>query len=111
MRSRWKGIAVLGCVLVPVALAGCGEATVGSAVRTSAPAAKADPPSTPRPHQTGAASSGAVATSSSKGGAAAVAREVAAPLEASSSPALASVQHASAATPAKAGAAIVAAGA
>ncbi len=111
MRSKWKGIAVLGCVLVPVALAGCGETTVGSAVRTSAPSAKADPPSTPKPHQTGAASSGVVAARSSKGGAAGVAKEVADPLEADSYPAPASVQHASAATPAKAGAAIVAAGA
>jgi cell wall-associated NlpC family hydrolase len=111
MRSTWKGIAVLGCALVPVALAGCGEATVGSAVRTSAPGAKADPPNTPRPHQTGARSSGAAATSSSKGGAAGAAKEVADPLEADSYPAPAAVQHASAATPAKAGAAVVAAGA
>ncbi len=111
MRSTWKGIAVLGCVLVPVALAGCGEATVGSAVRTSARGAKADPPSTPGPHQSGGASSGAVATSSSKGAAAGVAKEVADPLEADSYPAPASVHHASAATPAKAGAEVVAAGA
>jgi cell wall-associated NlpC family hydrolase len=111
MRSTWKRIAVLGCVLVPVALAGCGEATVGSAVRTSTPAAKADPPSTSTRHLTGAASSSAAATSPSKGGAAGVAKEVADPLEADSYPAPASVQHASAATPAKAGAAIVAAGA
>ena len=112
MRSTWKVVAVLGCVLVPVALAGCGEATVGSAVRTSAPGAKADPPSTPTRQQTGAASSSTGAASSSpKGGAAGVAKEVADPLEADSHPAPASVQHASAATPAKAGAAIVAAGA
>jgi len=111
MRSTRKRIAVLGCVLVSVALAGCGEATVGSAVKTSPAASKSDPPPAPKLHQPGAASTDPAATSPTKGGAAGVAKEVADPLEADSYPAPASVKHASAATPAKAGAEIVAAGA
>jgi cell wall-associated NlpC family hydrolase len=105
-----KGIATFGCLLAAVALAGCGEAAVGSGTSTSgsgsakradggAHAAAKDP----------APDSGAIApaTATSPG----TTKEVADPLEADSYPAPASVRHASAATPTKAGAAIVAAGA
>ncbi|MCW3019797.1 MAG: hypothetical protein JWN10_2105, partial [Solirubrobacterales bacterium] len=74
---------------------------------TSPAAAKSDPPAQ-EPHQPAAASTTAVAKPHAKGGAAGVAKEVADPLEADSYPAPASVQHASAATPAKAGAEIAA---
>jgi cell wall-associated NlpC family hydrolase len=111
MRSKRKGIAVLGAVLVAVALAGCGEATVGSGSKTSPATVKSDPAPAPKPHQTGAASADGVATTGADGTRAGVAKEVADPLEADSYPAPASVQHASAATPAKASAAVVAAGA
>jgi cell wall-associated NlpC family hydrolase len=111
MRSKRKGIAVLAAALVSVALAGCGEATVGSGVKTSSSAAKPDPPAAPKSHQTGTASADGVATTPASGSGPGVAKEVADPLEADSDPAPASVQHASAATPAKASAAVVAAGA
>jgi cell wall-associated NlpC family hydrolase len=111
MRSKRKGIAVLGAVLVAVALAGCGEATVGSGSKTSPAATKPDPPAAPKAHQTAAASADDVARTPAGATAAGVAKEVADPLEADSYPAPASVQHASAATPAKASAAVVAAGA
>ena len=111
MRSKRKLIAVLSAVLVAVALAGCGEATVGAGAKTSTAAAKPDPPAAPRQPQTTSASGDGVATAPASSGGAGVAKEVADPLEAESDPAPASVQHASAATPAKASAAVVAAGA
>lgn len=111
MRSTRKGIAVLGCVLVAAVLAGCGEATVGSSVKSSPAGVRPDPPGALKSRPAAATSSSAVAASPAKAGAGGVAKEVADPLEADSYPAPASVQHASAATPAKAGAAIVAAGA
>jgi cell wall-associated NlpC family hydrolase len=111
MRSKRKGIAVLTAALVAVALAGCGEATVGSGSTSSSTAAKSDPPAAPKPHQSAAAGGDGVATTPASGSGSGVAKEVADPLEADSYPAPASVQHASAATPAKASAAIVAAGA
>ncbi|HUA12054.1 MAG TPA: hypothetical protein VMA83_08630 [Solirubrobacteraceae bacterium] len=91
---------MLGCALTVVALAACGEAKVGSGdpaaagpqhARKARRSADADPARDP-----------------ADGGSA---REVADPLEAESYPAPASVKHASADAPAKAGAAIVAAGA
>ncbi len=97
-----KAAAALGCVLTAGTLAACGEATVGTSTSASKPAAKADPPP--------GANSDAVATSSTKGDPPGVVKEVADPLEADSYPAPASVSHASAATPTKAGE-IVAAGA
>ena len=110
-----KALVAAGGLLAAGTLAACGEATVGSAVRASrttgaadppAQATAADPPGTtttdPPAHTT------AEAVASAPPGAA---KEVADPLEADSYPAPASVQHASAATPAKAGASIVAAGA
>jgi len=39
-----KAVALLGCALAAVALAACGEATVGSGVTASKAAAKSDPP-------------------------------------------------------------------
>ena len=98
-----KTIAVLGCLLTAVALAACGEATVGSGGKASKAAAKS---SGSHVGVVGAALDSA-ATNGSRG----VAKEVADPLEADSYPAPASVKHASAATPTKAGEAIVAAGA
>jgi cell wall-associated NlpC family hydrolase len=111
MRSKRKGIAVLGAALVAVALAGCGEATVGSVSKPSPAAKKSDPPTAPKPHQTAAASADGVATTPTGATGAGVSKEVADPLEADSYPAPASVQHATAATPAKASAGAVAAGA
>jgi cell wall-associated NlpC family hydrolase len=98
-----KAATALGCLLTASTLAACGEATVGTATSPSKPAAKADPPA--------GATSDAVARSRAKGDPPGVTKEVADPLEADSYPAPASVSHASAATPSKAGEAIVAAGA
>jgi cell wall-associated NlpC family hydrolase len=111
MRSKRKLIAVLSAVLVAVALAGCGEATVGAGAKTSTTATKPDPPAAPKQSQTPSASGGTVTTAPASSTGAGVAKEVADPLEAESDPAPASVQHASAATPTKASAAVVAAGA
>jgi cell wall-associated NlpC family hydrolase len=111
MRSKRKLIAVLSAVLVAVALAGCGEATVGAGAKTSSTATKPDPPAAPKQSQTPSASGGTVTTAPASSTGAGVAKEVADPLEAESDPAPASVQHASAATPTKASAAVVAAGA
>jgi len=107
MTSARQGIGAIGCLLAALALAGCGEAAPGSGARaakastgTSATSAVAkDPPArTPGATQARASSRG-------------VAKEAADPLEADSYPVPASVKHASAATPAKAGESIVAAGA
>jgi cell wall-associated NlpC family hydrolase len=106
-----KATAAIVCLLAAATLAACGEATPGSGTAapkhtasTDPPTAKADPPGSTS--TTGAASTSATATN-----AAGVAHEVADPLEADSYPAPASVKHASAAAPRKAGEAIVAAGA
>jgi cell wall-associated NlpC family hydrolase len=106
-----KATAAIVCLLAAATLAACGEATPGSGTAapkhtasTDPPTAKADPPGSTS--TTGAASTSATATN-----AAGVTREVADPLEADSYPAPASVKHASAAAPRKAGEAIVAAGA
>jgi hypothetical protein len=93
-RNRIR-IAVLGCLLLP-ALSSCGESGAGSGgARTSS--------------KVGAAPVGVVGLSakSSPGSR----REIADPQEANSFPVSASVRHAAAATPAKAGGAIVASGA
>jgi cell wall-associated NlpC family hydrolase len=97
-----RGIAALGCLVAAATLAACGEATVGSGTGASSSAARTastDPPPAV-----------AVVTPTT-GSRRPVAKEVADPLEADSYPAPASVKHASAATPRKAGEAIVAAGA
>jgi cell wall-associated NlpC family hydrolase len=106
-----KATAAIMCLLAAATLAACGEATPGSGTTapkhtasTDPPTANADPPGSTT--TTGAASTSATATN-----AAGVSREVADPLEADSYPAPASVKHASAAAPRKAGEAIVAAGA
>jgi cell wall-associated NlpC family hydrolase len=98
-----RAIAAVGCVLAAGTVAGCGEATVGTAGTTPAKAAKADPPAT--------AVTSAVATSAATSDRPSVAKEVADPLEADSYPAPASVHHSAAKAPVKAGEAIVAAGA
>lgn len=102
-----KAIVIVGCLLGVVVLAACGEAKVSSAIRREG--AAADPPGK-APARPGNASSGAAATPGPSGGAGA-AKEVADPLEDESYPAPASVKHASAAAPTRAGEAIVAAGA
>lgn len=99
-----RAIAAVGCVLAAGTLAGCGEAVVGSAGTSTPKAAH-------KPGPTGATVTNAVATSARKGDPAGVAKEVADPLEADSYPAPASVHHSTAKSPAKAGEAIVAAGA
>ncbi len=91
-----------GCLLALGALSACGEATVGSVAPAAKRAGKSDPP----PRAAAAAKAGTIAGSDRAG----APKEVADPLEADSYPAPASVEHASAAAPAKAGA-IVAAGA
>jgi cell wall-associated NlpC family hydrolase len=106
-----RTIAVVGCVLAAGTLAGCGEATVGSAgTNTPRAAGKADP-SGAKSDPPGATVTSAVATSTAKGDPPGVTKEVADPLEADSYPAPASVHHSAAKSPAKAGEAIVAAGA
>ncbi len=113
MRALRPGISAFGCLLAAVALAGCGEAAVGSGVhtppassQTGAPARTdgADPPA-------GAGATAGAGAASATATAPASAKEVADPLEADSYPVPASVKHASAATPTKAGESIVAAGA
>jgi cell wall-associated NlpC family hydrolase len=95
--------AAVGCLLALTALNACGEATVGSPAKTTSTrsggshGAAADPPS-----------SAAVGGGGASPG---VAKEVADPLEKDSYPAPASVEHAAAAAPKRAGEAIVAAGA
>jgi len=94
---------VLGCLLAATVLAACGEATAGSGAKASTPRAAVG-------------ASGELLAGTAVGSAAArrpagTTKEVADPLERDSYPAPASVKHASAATPAKAGEAIVAAGA
>lgn len=84
-------------------LAACGSAGSGSGAKAQRTSAKAPTPA--------AVVSSAVTRSSATGGPPAVAKEVADPLEADSYPAPASVKHASATAPTKAGQAIVAAGA
>jgi cell wall-associated NlpC family hydrolase len=98
-----RAIATVGCLLAAGMLAGCGEATVGTARSATKAAAKADP--------TGATITTAVATSPGKSGTPGVAKEVADPLEADSYPTTGSVHHSAAKAPVKAGEAIVAAGA
>jgi hypothetical protein len=118
-------IVALGCVLSAALLAACGEATIGSGApgpRTASSAtarsgardsnssarasALAGAGADPAPHGLGAGGSDSAAA-----GSRGVAKEVADPLEAESYPSPASVKHAAADTPAKAGEAIVAAGA
>jgi cell wall-associated NlpC family hydrolase len=102
MSSSGKLIAAIGPLLLAAALAGCGSGAAGSGgeVRKSGSkgSGSGDVP---------AAVVGAAPRASSRG----AVREVADPQEAASFPAPASVHHAAAASPAKAGEAIVAAGA
>jgi cell wall-associated NlpC family hydrolase len=104
-----RAIGVLGCLLAAVALAACGEAAVGSGAGTTGAASStrasgsSDPAKDPPADPAGKAPA--------DGGSSGAVKEVADPLEQESYPAPASVRHASAATPTKAGEAIVAAGA
>jgi cell wall-associated NlpC family hydrolase len=98
-----RALAAFGCLLAAGALGACGEATVGSVAPAAKRVARSDPPSS-------RTAPGAAAGVPPGAGANGATREVADPLEADSYPAPASVKHASAAAPAKAGA-IVAAGA
>jgi cell wall-associated NlpC family hydrolase len=94
MKSRLDSSAAAVCLLAVAMLAGCGEAGVSGSGHTSKASAKP-----------------AVVVAAAPAGTQGVAREVADPQEASSFPAPASVHHKSAATPARASADIVAAGA
>ncbi len=113
MTCTRKALAGVGCLLAISGLAACGEATVGSGAGAAKRSAGSDPaparPDPPRATTNAVARTNAVATTPA-GGRPGVTKEVADPLEADSYPAPASVKHASAATPTKAGA-IVAAGA
>ncbi len=104
-----KAIAATGCLLAAGTLAACGEATVGTGTAARRPTGTSDPPSAGSKPPGGAATD--PASTPASGDTSGVAKEVADPLEADSYPAPASVKHASAATPTKAGEAIVAAGA
>jgi cell wall-associated NlpC family hydrolase len=100
MREDRRGaISVFACLLALAALTGCGASADGAGQQSSPPPA--------RP-AAGAGAASVAARSTSGGG---VARQVADPQEASSFPVTGTVHHAAAATPAKAGEAIVAAGA
>src|SRR5271169_589592 len=103
MPASGKLIAALVCVLAGAALAACGEAHLGTAANTSGVDPKPGHRSVPSPDPS--------SRSSTTADAKAVVKEVADPEEARSFPAPASVHHPAAATPAKAGKAIVAAGA
>jgi len=106
-----KASAALACVLAASAIAACGEASVGAGGATATKSTRAN-------RSSATALADAVVTRSSQGhslpsvgNSRGVAKEAADPLEADSYPAPASAKHASAATPTKAGEAIVAAGA
>jgi len=101
--SPRKTIAALCCLLGAGALGACGEAAVGSAAK----AAKAGTTTTAPSGLVAGTAVGGTGAGSSSG----TVTEVADPQEANSFPAPASVHHAPAATPKKAGEAIVAAGA
>jgi len=98
-------------VLAAAAIIGCGESGAGAAAHASNAAAhtsKADPPAGATAGAADPAPSAGATGAVSSGG---VAKEVADPLESSSYPAPASVHHKAAATPARAGEVVVAAGA
>jgi cell wall-associated NlpC family hydrolase len=97
MTRSGRLIAALGCLLIVPAISGCGESGVGSGRPSSESKAGVAP----------VAVVGAPATRSPQG----ARREIADPQEADSFPVSGSVHHAAAATPAKAGEAVVAAGA
>jgi cell wall-associated NlpC family hydrolase len=99
MSSAARLIAAIGCLLGMAALSGCGAGKSSSPPGASKKSGSSE--------LTAAAVAGAGAPVRARG----TIREVADPQEASSFPAPASVHHAAAATPAKAGEAIVAAGA
>jgi cell wall-associated NlpC family hydrolase len=99
MGSSRKLSALLCCLLGGLALGACGEATIGSGAHQS-----------PRAGVKAAVVAAAISPAT-RSGAAGTPKEVADPTEAASFPAPASVHHAAAATPHKAGEAIVAAGA
>jgi cell wall-associated NlpC family hydrolase len=103
MRPIRKLTAAIACAVIAAVIAGCGSAGAGSAGGSSKPGTKTGPPS----ELASAAVLGGAAQGSSRGSTGMVAD----PQEASSFPAPRSVHHAAAATPAKAGEAIVAAGA
>jgi cell wall-associated NlpC family hydrolase len=103
MRRICKTTAAIGCALLAAVIAGCGGSGRGSAGVTSKTGAKAG--------SSAELASAAVLGGSPQAGSRGSARMVADPQEAASFPAPKSVHHAAAATPAKAGEAIVAAGA
>jgi cell wall-associated NlpC family hydrolase len=135
MRFPGRAFGPLGCLLAAAALAGCGEAAIGTGRPTAAatktgsatggaggvgnpgsgaaakPGGAADPPSHPGSATSGSATTGG-ATATSSGSGSGVVHEVADPEEAKSFPLpAASVHHRSAATPSVAAEAAVAAGA
>jgi cell wall-associated NlpC family hydrolase len=99
--ERGKASTGCGCLLALVALAGCGSSAVGAADHASR--------QTPKPGVT--APAGAQPAVKPAGSAGGVRKLIADPQEASSFPVRGKVHHSAAATPAKAGEAVVAAGA
>jgi len=100
--DRRRAISTWACLLILPALAGCGAAADGAGPRSSS--------STPAPKPSAAGGAAAVSPGSGASGRG-VAKEVADPQEASSFPVTGTVHHSAAKTPAKAGEAVVAAGA
>ena len=104
MGPSGKPSAAIGLAAAAIALAGCGTGAIGSAGQGSSSGSKAGV-SGDRPV------AAAIGASSAPVGKRAAVKEVADPQEASSYPAPASLRHAAAKTPAKAGELVVAAGA
>jgi cell wall-associated NlpC family hydrolase len=104
MRARPRVFAGLVCVLAAAGIIGCGESGVGASGHTSRP----DPPAVATAAVGDSAPTAGAADAAASGG---VAKEVADPLESSSYPAPGSVHHKAAASPARAGEEVVAAGA
>jgi cell wall-associated NlpC family hydrolase len=104
MSIATKVIAGLACPLMALSLGACGEAKVGGAGKTTTSTASSN-------GVAGAIVGSATASGPSKPPARSAVKEVADPQEANSFPVSGAVHHAAAATPSKAGEAIVAAGA
>jgi cell wall-associated NlpC family hydrolase len=104
MGSSGKPTAAIGLAAAAIALVGCGTGAIGSAGEGSSPRSKA---SGSQNGPVAAVARGGVAPVGKR----AAVKEVADPQEASSYPAPASLRHAAAKTPAKAGELVVAAGA
>jgi cell wall-associated NlpC family hydrolase len=107
MTVTGKLVAGVCCLLAGVALAACGETKVGSGTTSTLAGTTSTVAGAKSTASVGAVADG-VATSGAAGDPPAATKEVADPLEGESYPAPATVKHASAATPTKAGEAVAA---